>query len=175
MTQTGVMSRVNVRRHTSSICLALIGMSLAVAQQPAETPAQAVQEKQPQRSNAHSKLEALLEANVKAEWEAFKNKDKKAFSDLLTDDFVGVEDDNQGQRTKPIATAEIDRSVISSYNLFALKVLPLNPDAALVTYELTMMFPPKAATRFKRVLVSEIWIKRNGQWKERYYQETHVR
>lgn len=116
-----------------------------------------------------------MEANVKAEWEAFKNKDKKAYSDLLAEDFVGVEDDNDGQRAKWKAVREIDVSVINSYNVFALKVLPLNPNAALVTYELTMIFPPKAVVRFKRVLVSEIWVKRDGQWKERYYQETHVR
>ena len=144
--------------------LAVIAITTGTAQQPKPSP-----------TPARSKLETMFEANVKAEWEAFKNKDKKAYSDLLADDFFAVEDDDQGQRVKYQAVAEIDRSVINSYNLFALKVVPLNPDAALVTYELTMMFPPKAAVRFKRVLVSEIWIKRDGQWKERYYQETHVR
>lgn len=146
------------------LSLAALAFTTLNAQRPA-----------PALTPAHSPLEALLEANVKAEWEAFKNKDKKAYSALLADDFIGVEDDNQGQRTKNIAAAEIDRSVISSYNLFAVKVLPLSPDAALVTYELTMMFPPKAVVRFKRVLVSELWTRRNGQWKERYYQETHVK
>jgi len=47
-----------------------------------------------------SRLRALLEANVKAEWDAFQKKDKKAYSDLLADDFAAVEDDNQGMRTK---------------------------------------------------------------------------
>lgn len=128
-----------------------------------------------QSPKAQTPLEKLMEANVKAEWEAFKNKDKKAYSDLLAEDFVGVEDDNDGQRAKWKAVREIDVSVVNSYNLFALKVLPLNPNAALVTYELTMIFPPKAVVRFKRVLVSEIWVKHDGRWKERYYQETHVR
>jgi hypothetical protein len=156
------LSKTHVRRLGADAGLALIALSAALAQQATPTHKQ-------------WPVQSLLEANVKAEWEAFKNKDQKAYSDLLADDFAGVEDDNQGQRTKNIAIAEIDRSVISSYNLFAMKVLPLNPDAALVTYELTMIFPPKAAVRLKRVLVSELWIKRDGQWKERYYQETHVK
>jgi hypothetical protein len=122
-----------------------------------------------------SKLQTLLEANVKAEWDAFQKKDKKAYSDLLADDFAAVEDDNQGMRTKDAAAAEVDRSNINRYNLYALKVIPLNPNAALVTYELTMLFPPKVKFRFKRVLVSELWVKRDGKWLERYYQETHVR
>jgi hypothetical protein len=126
-------------------------------------------------SSGPSKLQTLLEANVKSEWDAFQKKDKKAYSDLLADDFAAVEDDNQGMRTKTAAAGEVDRSNINKYNLYALKVIPLNPNAALVTYELTMLFPPKVKFRFKRVLVSELWVKRDGKWLERYYQETHVR
>lgn len=122
-----------------------------------------------------SKLRTLLEANVKAEWDAFQKKDKKAYSDLLADDFAAVEDDNQGMRTKTAAAGEVDRSNIHKYYLYALKVVPLSPNAALVTYELTMLFPPQAKVRFKRVLVSELWLKREGKWLERYYQETRVR
>src|SRR5262249_1328168 len=122
-----------------------------------------------------SPLEAMFGDKVKTEWEAFKNKDKHAYANLLAEDFVAVEDDNQGMRNKDTAAREIDHSVINSYNVFALKVLPLNDQAALVTYQLTMLFPPKATVRFKRVLVGELWIRREGQWKLRYYQETHVR
>jgi hypothetical protein len=126
-------------------------------------------------SAGNSKLRTLLEANVKTEWDAFQKKDRKAYSDLLADDFAAVEDDNQGMRTKTAAAGEVDRSVINKYYLYALKVVPLNSNAALVTYELTMLFPPQAKVRFKRVLVSELWLKRDGKWLERYYQETRVR
>src|SRR5260370_32667352 len=141
-----------MRMRTCCACVALLMTSLALAQQPAKTPVQPAPAKQPDRASAPSPLESLLEAKVKAEWEAFKNKDKKAYSDLLADDFMAVEDDSQGMRTKKAAADEIDRSVVNSYNLFALKATPLNDNAALVTYELTMLFPPKAAVRFKSVL-----------------------
>jgi hypothetical protein len=163
------------------VCVALITASLtlthALAQQPqpTATPDHAGQSKGLNHASAQSPLESLLEGNVKSEWEAFKNKDKKAYSDLLTEGFMAVEDDGQGMRDKNAAASEIDRSVVTSYNLFAFRVLPLNPNAALVTYELTMLFPPKAQVRFKRVLISELWLKRDGQWKMRYYQETRVR
>ena len=156
-------------------CVALLTASLTLAQQPTATTGPASQGKAREHVAAQSPLEKMLEENVKTEWEAFKNKDKKAYSDLLADDFIAVEDDTQGMRTKNKAAAEIDSSVITSYNLFAFSVLPLNPNAALVTYELTMLFPPKAQVRFKRVLISELWLKHDGQWKMRYYQETHVR
>lgn len=117
----------------------------------------------------------ILEANVKAEWEAFKNKDKRAYSDLLAEDFIAVEDDGQGMRKKNTTVGEVDQSVVSKYYLVALQVLPLGADAALVTYELTIEFPPKTPVRIKRVLVSELWLKRDGKWKLRYYQETRAR
>ena len=154
------------------VCMGIVLAVCALAQQPTPT---AKPTRRADQGASQTKLKDMLAANVTAEWEAFKKKDKKAYDDLLTDDFVGVEDDNQGQRKKAGAVAEIDRSVVNDYKLFAVSVTPLAPNSALVTYELTLLFPPKAAVRFKRVLVAEIWIKRNGQWKERYYQETHVR
>jgi hypothetical protein len=95
-------------------------------------------------------IQQVLESNVKAEWEAFKSKDKKAYADLLAEDFVAIEDDGEGMRKRRTAVEEVDRSVVSKYYLFGLSVLPLGPDTALVTYEITMEFPPKAQVRFKR-------------------------
>jgi hypothetical protein len=146
-------------------CLVLTLMSCATAQTKQPT----------QGASTPVPISAVLEANVKAEWEAFKNKDKKAYQDLLAEDFVAIEDDGEGMRKKRTAVEEVDRSVVSKYYLFGLSVLPLGSDTALVTYEITMEFPPKAQVRFKRVLVSELWLQRDGKWKMRYYQETRVR
>ena len=154
------------------LTLALAGC--AMAQQPAAM-AKPTPSNQPDQTASQTKMKDQLTANVTAEWEAFKKKDKKAYDNLLADDFVGVEDDNQGQRRKAAAVAEIERSVVNDYKLFALSVTPLDPNSALVTYELTLLFPPKATVKFKRVMVGEVWIRHNGQWKQRYYQETHVR
>jgi hypothetical protein len=159
-------------------CLAL--MTTARAQSPAvpgpaPSPASNPTSAAKASALAGAPLATLLEANVKTEWEAFKNKDKTAYSSLLADDFAAVEDDSQGMRNRDAAAAEVDRSVVTRYFIFALHVLPLDANAALVTYELTMQFPPTAAVRFKRVLVSELWLKRDKEWKMRYYQETKVR
>lgn len=146
----------------------------ALAQQSGRRD-KASETKKTEQSSAQTRLKDLLEANVKAEWEAFKNKDKKAYSDLLADDFVAVEDDGQGMRNKTAAANEVDRSVVLRYYLNAFRVMPLEPNAAFVTYELTMEFPLKAQARFKRVLICEVWLKTEGAWKVRYYQETRVK
>lgn len=124
---------------------------------------------------APSKLTELFTAKVTAEWDAFKQKNKQAYSDLLADDFHAIEDDGEGMRKKSTAADEVDRSVIHDYRLFALTVIPVDANAAMVTYEVTQEFPPTVKVRFKRVFVSELWLKRDGQWKERFYQETRVR
>lgn len=157
---------------TGCACVASFLACLAWPQQPVATGKSS---KSPQPASASASLKQMLESNVKTEWEAFKNRKKQAYSDLLADDFIAVEDDNQGMRNKSAAVAEIDGSVVRDYHLFALNVVPLDANAALVTYEITLEFPVTAQVRLKRVLVSEVWLKRNGQWKERYYQETHVR
>lgn len=120
-------------------------------------------------------LKHLMESKIRAEWDAFKNKDKKAYSDLLADDFVALEDDGQGTRNRYTAASEIDRSVVSNYLLTAINVTALGSDAAFVTYEITMEFPKTAQVRLKRVYVSELWTKDHGHWKARHYQETRVR
>jgi len=155
-------------------CVLLTLACLAVTQQPTGSE-KSSPDKQAVPGSASARLKETLESNVKTEWDAFKKKDKQSYSNLLADDFVAVEDDGQGMRNKSAAAVEVDRSVVSNYFLFALKVIPLEANAALVTYELTLQFPPKAQVRFKRVLVSEVWLKRNGQWKELYYQETRTR
>jgi uncharacterized protein (TIGR02246 family) len=122
-----------------------------------------------------SALKDMFEANIKAEWEALKNKDKKAYAQLLADDYEGVEVDGKGERTKMQSVNELAAENVYNYTLWGFKVIPLNPNAALVIYESTMQFPPKAQIRYSRVYISELWMKRDGQWKEVHYQETHVK
>ena len=134
---------------------------------------------QPEKSTnsdpAKKALQSVLEPKVKAEWEALKNKDKKAFGSLLADDFEAVEDDGDGARNKLHAVNEAELSNIYNYSVAFFDPNPLGPDAAFVTYEVTMEFPLKVAFRFKRIFVTEIWVKRGGEWKERHYQETRVK
>ena len=121
------------------------------------------------------KLSDLFESKIRTEWEAIRTKDKKAYGDLLADDFEGVEVDGRGERTKIQAVNELAESNPFQYTLWGFKLIPAGPDGALVIYEVTMQFPPKSVVRFSRVYVSALWLKRAGEWKEVHYQETHVK
>ncbi len=156
------------------ICLTLLLTYSALSQQPAaaskpaDSPSGGI-------SSEQDKLKTLLESKVRAEWDAFKNRDKKAYGELLADDFVAIEADGEGARNKIHAVNEAERSNLTRYSLFAFKIIPVTPTAAIVTYELTMEFPHTVQIRIWRVWASELWLNRDGEWKARYYQETPVK
>jgi hypothetical protein len=145
-------------------CFALSQQPSTAAKTGANTPAA-----------ADLALKDLFQSKIKAEWEALKNKDKKAYGELLADEYEGVEVDGQGERNKIQAINELAGENVFNYTLWGLKITPLGPDATFVVYEVTMQFPPRAQIRYSRVYVGELWVKRAGQWKELHYQETRVR
>jgi hypothetical protein len=148
--------------------------ALAVAQQPAPQ-SNSGEGRQSGSVSADSALKDMFEAKIKAEWEAIKNKDKKAYGELLADDYQGVEVDTQGERTKIQALSELQNGNVFNYTMWGFKFIPLCSDAAFVIYEVTLQFPPRSVVHFSRVYITELWVKRDGQWKELHYQETHVK
>ena len=139
-----------------------------VGQQPQGGTDQSAKSTAPELTN-------LLDAKIKAEWEAIKAKDQKTYGDVLTDDYVAVEADGGGERFKWKAQSELQQSTVADYTLSFLKVTALCPDAAFARYEVIIKFPPKSIVRFEKILVGEIWVKREGQWKALHYQETRVK
>lgn len=163
-----------MRNYFFFACLAGLA-SLAFAQQSTTMPTPFGEGRKSGDVSAETKLKELWEGKIKAEWEAIKNKNKKAYGELLAEDYEGVEVDGQGERTKLQAVNELVNTNVFSYTLFGLRVIPLGPEAAFVIYESTMQFPPKSAVRYSRVYISALWMKRAGEWKEVHYQETHVK
>jgi len=153
----------------------IVGLTSVALGQSATMPAKAGESQQSNIVSADAKLNDMFESKIKVEWEALKNKDKKAYGELLADDYQGVEVDGRGERNKIQAVNELAETNVFNYTLFGFKLIPAGPEAALVIYEVTMQFPPKAQIRYSRVYISELWVKRAGQWKEVHYQETHVR
>jgi hypothetical protein len=151
-------------------CVTLLTCA-AWSQQPPSTKAGAAEE----ANTDDPALKAMFEAKIKAEWEALKNKDKKAYGDLLAEEYEGVELDGRGERNRIQAINELADTNVFNYTLSGFRVTPLGPNAAFVIYESTMQFPPRSVVKYSRVYIGELWVKRDGQWKELHYQETHVK
>ena len=146
----------------------------SVAQQPA-TKSRTAATSSHEASATESNLSDFFQSKIKAEWEALKNKDKKAYGALLADDYQGVEVDGKGERNRIQAINEVADGNVYSYTLWGFKLIPLGPDAAFLIYEVTLQFPPRSSVRYSRVYITELWVKRAGEWKELHYQETHVK
>jgi hypothetical protein len=160
----------------SYFLLATLAMltALVLAQEPA-SPSKSGDTQPLGSVSTDPALKSMFEAKVKAEWEALRNKDKKAYAELLADDYQGVEIDGRGERNKIQSVNELAETSAFNYTLERLKLMPLGEDAVFVIYEVTMQFPPNAAVRYSRVYIGELWVKRAGQWKTLHYQETHVK
>ena len=156
-------------KHFAWACAGLLMGGFAFGQKPEAA------HKPDEKTTATQELTNLLEGKIKAEWQAIKAKDQKAYDQLLAEEYVGVEADAQGERYKWKALSELQQSSVADFALSFLKVTPLCPDAAFVRYEVFIKFPPKSAVPFEKVLVGEIWVKREGQWKSLHYQETRVK
>lgn len=174
-----------MRVHFALACMVVL-ISLAPAQQTAapspapKAPPATKSTKIPEApvstgAPVDPKLKELFESKIIAEWEALKHKDKQAYAELLADDYQGVEVDGKGERNKIQVLSELAAENVFDYTLWGFKLIPLDPDAVLAIYESTMQFPPKAQVRYSRVYISELWVKRAGQWKVLHYQETHVK
>jgi hypothetical protein len=159
-----------VRLHILILLCWLSTVCFVSAQQPPAQPQPA-----PDKASSDSVLKDMFEGRIKTEWEAIKNKDKKAYGDLLDDEYQGVETDGQGERNKLQAINELVNANVFNYSLWGFKVSPLGPDATFIVYEVTMQFPPKSVVRLSRVYVGSLWVKRGAEWKELHYQETHVK
>jgi len=162
-----------MRDYFVCVFVALSFACLGQAQQPATK--KAADAGKPVEASARPDLKDIFESKVKTEWEALKNKDKKSYGELLADGYQGVEVDGTGERSKIQALNELAAGNVFNYTLWGFRVTPLGPDATFVIYEVTMQFPPKSALRYSRLYISELWVKRNGEWKELHYQETHVK
>jgi hypothetical protein len=135
----------------------------------------------PPPTNLHSNTAAPadlsdhLQANIRGMWAAFRDKKKQSYADYLWDDYQAVEEDGDGERNKLRVLREVDQSVVSDYSLQLFRIDPISAEAALVTYENVIKFPRGASSRFEKIFVSEIWVKRQGQWKAWRYQATRVK
>lgn len=169
--------------HHRAVCLAMLFLLLpcAFAQQKPQTnqappsPAAPAAEEKPSFADAPAALATLLESNIKAEWEAIKKRDKEAYGKLLADDFIAVESDGDGARNRYKAANELGVSFVTDYHLQLFKTYSFAPNITYVRYECTMEFPKKSAQRYKRMWISEIWVKQGTAWKLWRYQETPVK
>jgi hypothetical protein len=118
--------------------------------------------------------EADIIAKEKAAWDAFRKKDADAFGKMVTPDYLEVTD--AGTMDKATSIAGMKDFDISDVTFADWKMLPVDKDAAIITYTVTLKGTYKGqAVPPGPYREASAYVNRNGEWVAIYYQETMSR
>jgi hypothetical protein len=129
-----------------------------------------------EKPTSNSKLDAAsTEAQVRKLWDAFQKKDKATLSSLLDDDFRMFEEGLSTFGDKKAEVNAVDEFELLNYTLSDFTVTPTGPNSAAVTYIAQYEGKSNGETSKARSVFGEVWIHKNGVWKNLYLQETYVK
>lgn len=120
---------------------------------------------------AHQQIESQIIALEHKYWEALRNKEAKTLAEIRAEDFREADQDGVLDK-KQAAQAESDME-ITSYALRNEKVEALQPNVALLTYEVAYKgsYKDKDISSPHAYVVS-MYVRRNRSWRLAYSQET---
>jgi len=155
--------------------ISLLILAAACATQPSgnkDMPANANNANKPAETKSTGPAsEADIIAKEKAAWDAFRKKDGDALGKLMTPKYLEVVD--VGVQDKASSIAGIKDFDITDVTFADWKMLPVDNDAVIITYTVTM----KGAYKGQAVppgpyREASAYVNRNGEWLAIYYQET---
>jgi hypothetical protein len=128
------------------------------------------------KQTSNSKLDATsVEAQVRTLWAAFQKKDKAMLSSLLDDNFRMFEEGLSTFGDKKAEVNAVDEFELLNYTLSDFTVTPTGQNSAAVTYIAQYEGKSNGETSKARSVFGEVWIRKNGAWKNLYLQETYVK
>ena len=123
-----------------------------------------------------SPLEQTLIANTRAIPEAQKSKNVDFLKRTLTDDFLFVGSEGRLHDKEEIVESARDGE-LKDYYTYNLRVVPVDGEAAVVTYDCIIHMPegdaPGLAPRYQHI--SDLWVKQDDQWRLKFQQATAAR
>jgi hypothetical protein len=120
--------------------------------------------------------EQTLIANTKAVPQAQKDKDVDFLKRTLTDNFQQVGSEGKLHDKEEIVD-DAREGKLKDYSVYNAKVLPVDENAAIVTYDCIIQMPegdaPLMAPRYQHI--SDLWVKQGDAWRLRFQQATAAR
>lgn len=118
-------------------------------------------------------VENSLKTKEQAGWQAFKDKDPKAFQDMVPDDVVNIADGTI-DRGKPAILKDISSGMcaVNSFSLSDFAFQWIDKDAVMMTYTATQDVTCNGKKQPGKVIASSLWVKKGGKWVSPFHQET---
>lgn len=120
-------------------------------------------------------LEQVLVDNSKAIPEAVKTKNVDLLKRTLAEDFFIVGSEG-GLHHRDEILELAGEGALKDYTVYNAKVIPVNEQTAIVTYNFIVNMPEgdtDSAPRYQRV--SDLWVKNGDQWQLKFQQATPLR
>jgi uncharacterized protein (TIGR02246 family) len=115
---------------------------------------------------------AAIEAQRTALGQAYEDGNGEAIRGLMTPDQRSVTFVYDGPQTVDEQVATLKDLKVEVYDAIPPTVDMLGPDAALITTEQSYRGSYKGNPLPGRVFVSEVWVRVDGKWLQKFYQET---
>ena len=128
----------------------------------------------PARASEAETLDAINKAAAALD-QAFERQDKEAVTKLMTPDHVAVTPYYDGVQTVPDKLGSLPELKDGRTVLGEVAVTQLGPDAAMRTFTAKLDGSFKGKPIPADVFVSEVWVKRDGAWQEKFYQVTTLK
>ena len=118
-------------------------------------------------------VEKALQSKEQAGWQAWKDKDSKAFDEMLPENAIniagGTMDNGKSNIMKDMGSADC---AIASFSLSDFAYMWLDKDTVLMTYKADQDGTCSGTKIPSKVIASSIWQKQGGKWVSPFHQET---
>ena len=153
------------------LVLAIAAAAATDDTKPAAMPHSDAAAKSASPASASDSLTDLLLGQEKSLPEAQKRKDVNFFKNITTDDFLEVAADAKVYTRDELLEA-LNVVDLQNYSIYDAKVIPLNENAAVVTYDaiVQMSVGDEHAPRYQHV--SSVWVNQGGKWLLKFQQAT---
>jgi hypothetical protein len=151
----------------SVLGLSALVVTIAAFATPVRKPSSRPAADSPEASPLAEQLMSL----EKALPEAQKKHDRDFYNRTLTDDFISIGSDGKVHPRTEIM-GDFPSTQLAEYRMYNMQVVPLNDNAAVVTYDVIvrMVHYDDETPRYQHV--SSVWVKQGGEWKLKFQQAT---
>lgn len=115
---------------------------------------------------------AALRSDMAALGQAFADRNADVIRAMMTSDHLAVVFVYNGPQTVDEQIASLKELDVETYDSIQPTISILGPDAALVTSEQSYRGTFRGNPLPGRVFVSEVWVRIDGKWLQKFYQET---
>ena len=107
-------------------------------------------------------------------WDAYVRVDEESHNKYLTEDYRAIHPDGSVHIGRPSA-AEMAVEPIEDYWIADLQAWPVGDDGAIVSYTAEVEVRTETTSGRFQFIVGEVWVRRDNQWKCRYYHATMLK